>query len=253
VWQAILGGLGWLDRFVEDEPRQRLRAFVRDLLRPALARLGWDASPDEPDLTRALRGQLVQSLAILGADPETLAQCRELELGDEGDPQLLQAAVEAVAAEGTKDDLDRYWERYRSASTPQQEERYLFATSRFSGDAEIERVLTASMTDEIRTQDAPYLLARSTTNRGQGPTVWRFIAERWDAMQDRFASSNIIGLVSGIRYLTDPDVVAEVDAFFRDHDIPQNHLMLQQGLERMRVNAKLRERVTPELLERFGG
>jgi puromycin-sensitive aminopeptidase len=253
VWQAILGGLGWLDRFVDDEPRERLRAFVRDLVRPALARLGWDASPDEPDLLRALRGQLAQSLAILGADPETMAQCRELELGGEGDPQLLQAAVEAVASEGTEEDLDRYWQRYRAASTPQEEERYLFATSRFPGDAEVERILAASMTDEVRTQDAPYLLARSTTNRRQGPKVWRFIAEHWDAMQDRFASSNIIGLVSGIRYLTDPEAVAEVDAFFRDHDIPQNHLMLQQGLERMRVAAKLRERVTPELLERFGG
>ena len=252
VWQSILGGLGWLDRFVDGEPRERLRAFVRELLRPALAPLGWDASPDETDLTRALRGQLVQSLAILGADPETLAQCRELELEGQGDPQLLQAAVEAVAAEGTEDDLDRYWERYRSATTPQEEERYLFATSRFPGDAEVERILGASMTDDIRTQDAPYLLARSTTNRGQGPKVWRFIVEHWDAMQDRFASSNIIGLVSGIRYLTDPESVADVDSFFREHDIPQNHLMLQQGLERMRVNAKLRERVTPELIERFG-
>ncbi len=251
VWQAVLGGLGWFDRFVDDDPRERLRAFVRDLVRPALARLGWEAAADETDLTRALRGQLVQSLAVLGADPETLAQCRELELGDEGDPQLLQAAVEAVAAEGTAEDLDRYWQRYHRASTPQEEERYLFATSRFPGDAEIERVLAASLTDEIRTQDAPYVLARSTTNRSQGPKVWRFIAEHWDAMQDRFASSNIIGLVSGIRYLTDPDAVADVDAFFRDHDIPQNHLMLQQGLERMRVAAKLRERVTPELLERF--
>jgi puromycin-sensitive aminopeptidase len=252
VWQAILGGLGWLDRFVDGEPRERLRAFVRDLVRPALARLGWDASKDESDLTRALRGQLVQSLAVLGADPETLAQCRELELEAEGDPQLLQAAVEAIAAVGTAADLDRYWQRYRGATTPQEEERYLFATSRFPGEAEVDRILASAMTDDVRTQDAPYLLARSTTNRSQGPKVWRFIADRWDQMQDRFASSNIIGLVSGIRYLTDPEVVEEVDAFFLEHDIPQNHLMLQQGLERMRVAAKLRERVTPELLQRFG-
>jgi puromycin-sensitive aminopeptidase len=252
VWQAILGGLGWLDRFIEGEPRERLRAFVRDLVRPALARLGWEASEDESDLTRALRGQLVQSLAVLGADPETLAQCRELELEGEGDPQLLQAAVEAVAAEGTAEDLDRYWQRYRGATTPQEEERYLFATSRFPGEVEIERILASAMSDDVRTQDGPYLLARATTNRRQGPKVWRFIAARWDEMQDRFAASNIIGLASGIRYLTDRQVVDEVDAFFREHDIPQNHLMLQQGLERMRVAAKLRERVTPELLERFG-
>jgi hypothetical protein len=71
-------------------------------------------------------------------------------------------------------------------------------------------------------------------------------------MQDRFASSNIIGLVSGVRYLTDRATADDVDAFFRTHDIPQNHLMLLQTLERMRVAAALRERVTPELLERFG-
>jgi puromycin-sensitive aminopeptidase len=253
VWQALLGGLGWFDRFLEDEPHERLRAFVRELVRPALARLGWEPAEGETDLTRALRGQLVQSLAILGADPETMARCRELELGGEGDPQLLQAAVEAVAAEGTAEDIDRYWKRYRAASTPQEEERYLFATSRFPGEAEIDRVLAASVSDEVRTQDAPYLLARATTNRGQGPKVWRFIAERWDEMQDRFASSNIIGLVSGIRYLTEPSVVEEVEGFFREHDIPQNHLMLMQGLERMRVHTALRRRVTPELLVRFGG
>ena len=160
--------------------------------------------------------------------------------------------MEAVAAEGTAEDLDRYWRRYRGASTPQEEERYLFATSRFPGEAEVDRLLASAMSDEVRTQDAPYLLARATTNRRHGAKVWRFIADRWDEMQDRFAASNIMGLASGIRYLTEPEIVGEVDAFFRDHDIPQNHLMLQQALERMRVAAKLRERVTPELLERFG-
>ena len=253
VWQAVLTGLGWFDRFVDGEPRERLRAFVRDLLRPAVERLGWEPGSDEGDLTRALRGQLVQSLAILGADPEALAHCRALELEGDGDPQLLQAAVEAVAAEGTADDLDRFWQRYREASTPQEEERYLFATSRFPGDTELDRILEASLTDEVRTQDAPYLLARATTNRTHGWRAWRFIAERWEAMQGRFASSNIIGLVSGVRYLTDPDAVREVDEFFRSHDIPQNHLMLLQTLERMRVAAKLRERATPELLERLAG
>ena len=236
VWQAILGGLGWLDRFVDDEPRERLRAFVRDLVRPALARLGWDASPDEPDLTRALRGQLVQSLAILGrrsGDPRAVPRARARGRGrspapagsrgsggrggDEGRLRSLLAAVPSGHARP----------RRRSATCSRR--RASPVTRRSSGSS------PPSMTDDVRTQDAPYLLARSTTNRGQGPKVWRFIAEHWDAMQDRFASSNIIGLVSGIRYLTEPEAVAEVDAFFREHDIPQNHLMLQQGLERMRV------------------
>src|SRR5919204_102820 len=252
VWQAILGGVGWVDRVLEGDARGGLPSFVRDLVRPSLERLGWKPAEGEQDLTRALRGQLVQSLAILGADPEAQAHTRELELDGTGEPQLLQAAVEAVAAEGTAEDFERYWQRYRDATTPQEEERYLFATARFPGATEIRRVLDASVSDDVRTQDAPYLLARSTTNRQHGPTVWRVIAQRWDERRGRFASSNIIGLVSGIRYLSDADVVGEVEAFFETHDIPQNHLMLLQGLERMRQAAALRERVTPELVERFG-
>ena len=252
VWQATLGGLGWLDRFVDDEPRERLRAFVRDLVRPALTRLGWDASEDESDLTRALRGQLVQSLAVLGADPETLAQCRELELEGEGDPQLLQAAVEAVAAEGTAEDLDRYWQRYRGATTPQEEERYLFATSRFPGEAEVER--DPRVGDVRRGPDAGRAVpARSRDHQppagSEGVAIHRRSMGR-DAGSVRRVQHHRSRLRHPVSHR--PEVVDQVEAFFRDHDIPQNHLMLQQGLERMRVAANLRERVTPELLERFG-
>jgi hypothetical protein len=47
--------------------------------------------------------------------------------------------------------------------------------------------------------------------------------------------------------------VRDVQAFFAEHDIPQNHLMLQQALERQRVFAALRERASAELAARFGG
>ena len=137
MWQSILGGLGWLDRFVDDEPRERLRAFVRELLRPALARLGWDASSTRP--TSPVRSAGSSCNPSRSWEPTRRRSLSAASWSSrEGDPQLLQAAVEAVAAEGTEDDLDRYWERYRAASTPQEEERYLFATSRFPGDAEID-------------------------------------------------------------------------------------------------------------------
>ena len=83
--------------------------------------------------------------------------------------------------------------------------------------------------------------------------AWRFVRERWDDLLGRIAPSNAIALAGGIRTLTDPDLVADVQAFFGEHDIPQNHLMLLQALERQRVFAALRQRAAPELAERFGG
>ena len=77
--------------------------------------------------------------------------------------------------------------------------------------------------------------------------------DNWDDILGRVAPSNVIALSAGIRTLTDPDVVADVQSFFAEHDIPQNHLMLLQALERQRVFAALRERAAGELATRFDG
>ena len=98
VWQVLLTGLGWCDRFLEGEPRERLRAFVRRLVAPAMDRLGWEADADEPDRIRALRGALLQGLGVLGADPNAEAAAREFEAearaGKPVDASLAAAAVE---------------------------------------------------------------------------------------------------------------------------------------------------------------
>ena len=67
----------------------------------------------------------------------------------------------------------------------------------------------------------------------------------------RFAASNVIHLAQGARLLTDPELVGEIQAFFAEHDIPQNHLSLVQAMERQRMMAAMRERVGGELATRF--
>ena len=135
VWQLILTGLSWCDRFLEGEPRDRFRDYVRTLLRPSIDRLGWEASSSEPDLVRALRGTLAQALAVLGDDPEAKAQMRELEGeargGGDVDAHLASAAVQVVATNGDAGDFARYWQMVHDGVTPQEQLRYLYALARF--------------------------------------------------------------------------------------------------------------------------
>jgi puromycin-sensitive aminopeptidase len=256
VWQAILTGLSWCDRFVDGRPREGLRAFARDLVRPAFDRLGWEPRDEEPDLRRALRGQLVTALGVLGNDPETQAMAREIEIEPSGgelvDAQLSAAAVEIVAATGDVGDYERFRRKVRQAATPQEEHRYLFAMPRFRDAALFERTLADTTTDDIRPQDAPFVIALATTNRDLGSRAWDFVASHWDELNERFASSNIISLVAGVRYITEPDAVERVQSFFESHDIPQNALQLRQILERQRDYAALHRRTAPELVARFG-
>jgi aminopeptidase N len=257
VWQAIVAGLGWCDRFLEGAPRDRFRNFVRDLVRPALERLGWERREEDGDLDRELRGDLIRALGVLGDDPETQAAAREAEsearAGADVEPAVAAAAVDVVAFVGGPEDYERFRTRTKEAPTPQEQDRYLYALTRFRDDALFDRTLRATSSEDIRAQDVPFVLARAEFNRELGGAAWRFVRDNWDDIVSRIAPSNVIALSAGIRTLTDPEVVADVQAFFAEHDIPQNHMMLLQALERQRVFAALRERATADLAARFAG
>ena len=255
VWQALLQGLGWCDRFLDGEPRESFRAFVRHLVAPALDRLGWEAREVEPDLARALRGALLQALGVLGADPNAQAAARELEAqsraGEVVDPALAAASIAIVARNGAMDDYERFGERVATADTPQEQLRYLYALPLFPEEEAMQRTLTASLDGEIRTQNAPFVLALATVNREHGAEAWSFVKEHWDELYARFPAPLIIRMVDGVRFLTLPEQVEDAATFFASHPIPQSAKGLAQTLERQRVAAALRARAGADLAERF--
>ena len=255
VWQTIMTGLAWCDRFVEGEPRERFRDFVRTLVRPAMDRLGWDPQPGERELDRELRGDLIRTLGILGDDPETQAMAREAEAlsrsGGGVDASVAAAAVEVTAFAGGEDAFEAFRARMHDAPTPQEQDRYRGALARFRDPALMERLLALTVSDEVRPQDAPFLLSRAEANRDLGAIAWRYVRDHWEELLPRFSASNVLHLAVGARTLTDPELVAEVQAFFAEHDIPQNHRSLVQAMERQRVMAAMRERSSGELAARF--
>jgi len=255
VWQILLTGLGWCDRFLEGEPRERFRAFVRHLVAPAMDRLGWEADADEPDRIRALRGALLQGLGVLGADPNAGAAAREFEAearaGKPVDASLAAAAVNVVAANGDAADYERYWTAYRESPTPQEQYRYLFALPLFRDPALFDRTLEATFGDDIRSQDAPFVFAYSLINRDLGERAWDTLRARWNEAEERFPAQLTIRMAEGVRYLTLSEQVDEARAFFAEHPIPQSAKMLEQMLERQRVAAALRQRATPDLEAHF--
>ena len=99
-----------------------------------------------------------------------------------------------------------------------------------------------SLTDHVRTQNAPYLLRRCLSNRDNGPRAWRFVADHWDAVNERFPSNSIVRRLEGIRSLSRPEVADDVFRFFETHEVPQGDKTLAQHLERLEVNVALRRR-----------
>jgi puromycin-sensitive aminopeptidase len=104
------------------------------------------------------------------------------------------------------------------------------------------RTCDLTLTDRVRSQNAPFLLSRCMRNRDHGEQAWRFVARNWTALNERFPSTSIIRMVEGIRMLMRPQQASEVSAFFSERGVPQAAKTLQQLIERQQINTTFRER-----------
>ncbi len=247
VWKALAGSLGHLTRLVEAEPLKRLRGIVSRLVGSPLERIGWSPSEGEAERVRQLRGLLVETLCVAGRDENALARARttwsrSLSEAASVEPNLAAAAVAAIASVGGQEDYERFVELSTRATTPQARLRYLYALASFPGIDEIERTLAMTLSGEVRTQNAPFLLGSALANRYHGERTWAFIRDHWERINSAFPSNTIVRMLGGLRVISRRSLASEVEAFFSEHPVPQGQITLRQHLELMKVNVELRER-----------
>ncbi len=224
VWQRIISGFGQLKRLLDGDAEERLEEIAHDAMAPALAHLGLTPLPEDDDQTRQLRGDLVRALGTVANDPEILEESkRGLAVGRREpeliDASLLAASVDVVAANGDETDFEDFLSAWKAADTPQEEVRYLNALVAFPEPELVARVYQLILDGEVRSQNAPFLLARALMNRHCGRQTWAFITENWDRLNELFAAGLIVRMLEGIVSLNTPADQEAVAAFFADHDV----------------------------------
>ena len=249
VWVALLAGLGNLERIVAGDDRARFHRFVASLAGPALDRLGWEPAAGDDELTRQLRGTLIEAAGVLGDDRDAQARARELHdthVAEPGsvDPDVVAAALRVVAHAGSPDDYEQFLERSGSAATPQEQLRYLYALPGFTDAALAARTAAMTLRPDIRSQNAPFVLQALLANRNPdvGGLAWRFVEEHWDAITGRFPANTVPRFLGGVTALSSPRLATDIERFLTDHDVPHGARQIAQHLERLRINVALRAR-----------
>jgi hypothetical protein len=234
-------------RALDENQRDILRLQVRELFEPQLARLGWDRREGEGDLTAQLRASVILMLGVFGANDEVRAEAtRRYEAGTlDGD--LAQSLLRVVASLDRPGDYEAFLEHYRSASTPQEQMRYLVALGSFN-DERVALDAAEKCFSEFRTQDAPLVLPLYTRNEITGPAVWRYVTSRWDEATARFPKNTHARLASGIpTFIKDPAFADEVEAFHRAHPVSGGYpASVDQWLELMRVGLSFAAVIRPQ-------
>ena len=247
VWAVLLESCSFLNRIIAAEDRTALEAFVRALVTPVVTDLGWDPKPGESDLMKQLRGELLGALGKLGNDRNTQQQAAERYRRYRTDPMTIDAnvvpaLVSILAYTGDEVRYEEFSERYRTATTPQEERRYLFSLAAFSHAPLLDRTLARTINGEIRTQDAPFIVGGLLTNVYGCERAWEFVKANWDQMDQLFPKQGLRRMCGGIVGLATPELEQDVQRFFHSRKIDLGGKTLDQYLEQLRVAVSFRER-----------
>ncbi len=255
VWQSIANGLRGVRRLLDDDPSAvaGYQQRVVSLVGPALAELG-EPADDETELTAKLRGLLLAVMAVQGADQTARSRARSYyedwsQDAASVDAELAAAATGVVAATGDAADYERMLGQAMNGATPQVQLRHLYSLAEFDDADLVRRTCELAMSDQVKTQNAPFLLRACIGNREHGVAAWDFVRRNWAEANERFPRNTISRMIETVRLLDRPAQVADVQAFFSEHPIEQAAKTLEQVLERQHVNAAVRARNEKPLSE----
>ena len=247
VWTTVLGSCHHLHRVFDEQQRSPLQARVREILLPAVSRLGWSLRPGESELESQLRSELIGALGTLAEDQDAQQKAKQLYQQFENNPKLVDrnlvpALVAIVSHTGDRAEYEKFCSNFKNARTPQEEQRYLFALANFRQRDLIQQTLDLTVSGEVRTQNAPYLMRAILFNVAAREAAWSFMKDHWDEMLSKYPDSSIPRMCEGIVALVTAELEADVREFLARHPVKQGGRAIEQHLERLRIAVACKER-----------
>jgi puromycin-sensitive aminopeptidase len=212
---------------------------------PAAARLGWNPREGEDELTRQLRGTLIGALGTLGEDAAAQERAGALYREWTGAPEkadrdLMPQFISILAHCGDAARYEEFKKNFKSARTPQEEQRYLFSLANFRSPELLRRTMDMAINGEVRTQNAPFLMHSLLYNPVCRYEAWNFVRAHWELMIEKYPDSAMPRMCEAIVALLDRQ--GEVNAFFEQHKPRLGHKIIEQHLERLAVAVEFRRR-----------
>jgi aminopeptidase N len=246
------------DYIVTDANREAYHAWLRSVFRPLLAKLGWTPAAGETDDVREVRADLVDVLGFAGEDPETIKQATTLArqyLQDPNsvDPTLAASVLNVAAVGGDTALLEEYLAAMPRMKSPEQYYNMGRALAEFRGEPLVDRVLQLAVSDQVRSQDAPHMIARELENAKNQNASWAWVKAHWPEVEKKTTMSSGAEIVAATRTFCDPGQRDDVQQFFTQHKVPSAERALKQAGERVNACINYRNQQQGNLAAWLGG
>jgi aminopeptidase N len=251
--EQIINVCNFIDHLLVDTPeRQEFRGYARHLLRPTLDTLGMQPKSGEPVAAVLLRASLIQELGELG-DADVIKACRQnfgnfLKNPATLSPDLRPPTFAIVMRNGDP----AIWEKLHELglkTTSTEEKQNFYEALAFAPDpALIKKTLAISLTDELPTSRATYLVSKVARESDRPDLVWDFAKANMKALLARTDALGANTYAPGLfGFFSDPARIDELKAFAEKNLAPAANKPIEIVADEIRFRADLRRRLLEQV------
>jgi aminopeptidase N/puromycin-sensitive aminopeptidase len=112
------------------------------------------------------------------------------------------------------------------------------------------RTLDYAMSSQVRTQDAPLIIAALMARPSTALDTWEYVKSNWGLIERSFGVfQGLLGVVRGAQNFCDPEIRNDVERFFNTHRIRGTEREARQALETIDHCIATREQQSKNLSE----
>lgn len=258
VWSSICTSLSKLKNILSHtDLTDKFNAYGISIFAPLADKLGWESKPNENHLETLLRS-LILSRLISFNDQKTCDEAnKRFYLHKEGKQtlpaDLRMACYRAVLQQADEKVYEEMLNLYRSTDLHEEKDRISRALGSINDVTLLQKVIQFAMSEEVRAQDAVFVIASVAINPAGRDTAWTFFKENWKILLNQYSGGFLLTRL--VKHLTEnfasEEKAVEIENFFKTHEFPGAERTVQQSIETIRLNAAWLNRDIGEIREYF--
>ncbi len=155
-------------------------------------------------------------------------------------PNLLEAITNIVAYNGGESEYKSIKHLWQDAKTPEGEQRNLLALALFRQPEQIKDTLQLSLSDQVRSQDAPHLLSELLMSDASKELTWQFIKAHWSELTVKLPQNMVPRIMRAASSLDTAGDEQDLQSFFACHRLPSGEQTVARLLERVHILVRFR-------------
>lgn len=246
VWSELTNHLSEVNSLVyASKTYGNFQSFKQKIYGNLLQRLGTSAQHNESHQTGLLRGLALAQAGVAGhglAIKTAKALYKSYRNSKITDPDLRLAMLLTVAQHGSIKTYQEFIKLYQAKTLEEERKQILAAALRFGAKKVQDNLLKFIFTDEVRSQDLPFLLRSGLMIASMKSNMWQEIVANMPQLVTKFGNTKLMGRIfEGAERFNTAAELKKFDKLIRNNSAGAKQ-SIEQTRERILINISWRKR-----------